>query len=80
MEHDTGTRSAGRTFTKSVYGDTDSAIELAALDAARAFFGPQPLLEVVRDYMVTALPHNDPHREDGAYHARVTVRVSSDPS
>ena len=45
-------KARGRTFLASVAGDTAVEIELAALDAARAFFGDGPQLEVVHDYTV----------------------------
>lgn len=45
-------RREGRLFSGSAVGDTADEIELAALDKARAFFGPDVRLEVVRNYAI----------------------------
>ena len=42
----------GRRIHVLVFGDNASEIELAALDAAREFFGDSPRLRVVPDYLV----------------------------
>lgn len=82
MEQDTNTRPAGRTFISDVLGNTTDAIEMAALDAAREFFGGDLDLEVVRDYRVwpNTAPNKHPDCVKGRYRAAVAVRVIEDPS
>lgn len=65
-----------RIFHTTVCGDTAEEIELAALDAAREFFGPAPRLQVVPDYQVCGVPDNSPHAETGKrYVAGVRVQT-----
>jgi hypothetical protein len=59
-EHDQSTRPSGRTLSVYAYGDTAEQMELMALDKARAFFGTDVRLDVVRDYAVFA-PMAEPH-------------------
>jgi hypothetical protein len=39
-----------RSFRAKVFGNTPEELEMAALDAAREFFGPEPHLEVAQTY------------------------------
>ena len=69
-------RPAGRTFVALVAGDTAEEIELAALDAAREFFGAGPQLEVMRNYKVGPVGGFSPHAPSGKkYCAEVPVRT-----
>jgi hypothetical protein len=65
----------GRTIGVLVYGDTAEEIELAALDEARAFFGSDIQLRVVRDYGV--MPSSGPSKK---YMASVRVETVGYPS
>lgn len=67
---------AGRTFGVSVAGDTADEIELAALDAAREFFGDSRQLEVVRDYRAFPVGLIAGHAQSGKkYSAEVRIRT-----
>ncbi len=61
---------SGRSVAVSVWGANTGALEMAALDAAREFFGPEVHLEVVPDYQAHC--YKDEPR--GRFHANVTVR------
>lgn len=54
MNEDTEARqeSRGRTINVYVAGNTADEIELAALDEARAVFGADIALEIIRDYAI----------------------------
>ena len=52
---DEHTDAPGRILVVTVLGDTADEIEMAALDAAREFFGPDRQLAVVPDYMVSSI-------------------------
>jgi hypothetical protein len=63
---------AGRSIRVGVDAPDLAALELAALDSAREFFGPDVRLEVVRDYQVHDMKsRNDPARR---WMASITVR------
>lgn len=51
---DRETRPAGRGVQVLVFGNSADEIEMAALDEARPFFGPDVRLEVVRDWTANA--------------------------
>jgi hypothetical protein len=61
----------GRSINVEAWGPDLDGLELAALDSARKFFGPEVRLEVVREYAVREYPMYEPARR---YHANVTVR------
>lgn len=67
MDEDTAAhlKPGGRTINVVVCGDTADEIELAALDEARKFFGPDRQLEVVHDYSVTGMPAHHKLAESG---------------
>lgn len=67
-------RAPGRTINVRVGGDTADEIELAALDAARAFFGDDRQLEVVRDYGVISTVPGGPCA-DKKYYAPAGIEV-----
>ena len=78
MNEDTGRRqeSPGRVMHVYVWGDTAEEIELAALDKAREFFGPDRQLAVIPDYQVSSIGPHGPFRESGKrYTAGVRVRT-----
>lgn len=66
----------GRAIAVPVYGASQEALEIAALDEARNFFGCSVRLEIVRDYRVQVNLRNEPERR---YWARVTVREVTQP-
>jgi hypothetical protein len=70
-EQQAGERIHGRSVMVYAYGTDVEALEMAALDEARKFFGPEIQLEVVRDYAVGTYTKNEPGRR---YVAGVTVR------
>lgn len=59
-----------RIFAVEALGDTLDELELFALDKARELFGPEPQLEVIRDYTVTLYS-----RPEKRYRARMDVRL-----
>ena len=61
----------GRSVSMYVYGADMEALEMAALDEARKFFGDQMHLEVIHDYQVFTYSQEPPERH---YAANVTVR------
>jgi len=65
-----GEQVKGRRLSVLAYGADVDSMELAALDEARKFFGPDVRLEVIRDYSVV-VKDGDPARR---YYASVTVR------
>jgi len=70
------TQPAGCVIHTSVCGDTAEEIELAALDDAREFFGPDRRLEVVADYQVTRCNPGTSHAGHGKkFAAGVRVRT-----
>ena len=63
-----------RTISVYVQGDTREEIEMAALDAARAFFGQEVRLEVIPVYKVNYLASAEPgHRGEGMILVREVV-------
>ena len=68
----------GRRIHVFVFGDNASEIELAALDAAREFFGDSPRLRVVPDYLANIVLPNGMFTEKAggkAWQATVTVEA-----
>jgi hypothetical protein len=75
---DRETRPAGREVEVFVFGDNADEIELAALAAARAFFGDDAHLTVVPAYKAMAvLPGYSLEKQAGGkkHHAQVIVRT-----
>lgn len=73
-----------RNVSLLVYGNTAAEIELAALDEARAFFGDDLCLEIVRNYQAYR-PLFDGNQAECArrgaqFMATVVVRVVEDAS
>lgn len=60
-----------RAIAVRVYGANADALEMAALDEARQFFGSDVHLEVARRYTVGSDPHAEPERR---YSSTVLVR------
>jgi len=78
MNEDTAARqeSPSRVINVFVPGDTVDEIELAALDEARAFFGADRKLEIVRNYEVHAVSPGSRLAESGKkYSAALKVRA-----
>jgi hypothetical protein len=67
-------RSPHRLFETSACGDTETEIELAALDQARGFFGNDKRLEVVRTYSILTA-ENSPLAGGKKHRATIWVRV-----
>jgi hypothetical protein len=65
----------GRNMTVTVSADTMAALEMAALDEARQFYGDGWRLWVMPEYR--AWPNHDPKRT-GKFVATVTVRLVED--
>ena len=68
------TSDGGRVLQITVYGNSHTELELAALDKAREFFGPDIQLEVIDEYKASRVPSY----EDGGgkmYTAGMTVRA-----
>jgi hypothetical protein len=79
-ELELGGQVKGRIFTVTVYGDTASEIEIAALAAAQPFFGDGVPLEVIQDYMVSrTTPHEQAKAGDKKYVTWVRVRALVQP-
>jgi len=71
----------GRSLTVLVFGDSATDLEFAALDEARKFFGPGPVLEVSPEWsagLVPVEPSSGMSMQAGGkqYHARILVRAS----
>jgi hypothetical protein len=65
----------GRILHVTVHGDNANELELAALDEARGFFGPDVHLEVVNDYQVTGTSEFDKDANGRKYIAGMRVRA-----
>jgi hypothetical protein len=65
----------GRILHVTAYGDNVNELELAALDEAREFFGPDVHLEVVNDYQVVGTGEFDKEAGDKKYAAGMRVRA-----
>jgi hypothetical protein len=65
---ETGQReqTSGRSVSVYVLAADATALELAALDEARRFFGGEVRLVIVRDYKVATYTTNDPAQRYGA--------------
>lgn len=63
IRSDEHTASPGRILWVVAYGDTADEIEMAALDAAREFFGPDRRLAVIPDYQVSSIGPHSPARD-----------------
>ncbi len=70
----TGQQSPCRLFETSAYGDSETEIELAALDQAREFFGEGARLEVDRTYSIHSA-ENSPLAGGKKHRATIWVRV-----
>lgn len=71
-----GNEVQGRVFRATVFGDTASEIEIAALSAAQAFFGDGIPLEVVQDYHASGTtPLEREKHANKKYVAFVNVRA-----
>jgi hypothetical protein len=70
-EHDIEKGTQGRSVSVEAWGKDMPALEMAALDAARGFFGPETRLTVIADYNARCYPS---YEENRRYHASVTVR------
>jgi hypothetical protein len=76
FDTDRETSSPGRLLHLTAYGDTADEIELAALDQARTFFGPDRQLEVIHDYQVTGTwPEDKPEAAGKRFTAGIRVRT-----
>jgi len=69
----------GRKISVLAFGDTADEIELYALDQARAFFGKDLRLEVVRSYEVWGISTGSMLAKAGGkqHHAQITVREAA---
>ena len=68
---DTGQQARGRHMRIEVFGASEAGLDMAALDAAREFFGADRKLEVIRDYPVQVDRHSEPSER---YSAPIWVR------
>jgi hypothetical protein len=80
MSEDTDRRqeSPGRVMHVYVWGDTADEVELAALDKAREFFGPDRQLEVVLGYHVWTIDRSSsPEAQESGkrYSSSIIVRT-----
>lgn len=74
-EQDQHTQPEGRIFHTTVYGDNAAEIEMAALDAAREFFGEGALLQIVDDYQVIGVWNEEGRASEKKYDSVVRVRA-----
>ena len=71
--------SRGRVLYVTACGDTPDEIEMAALDEARAFFGPDLRLVVIRDWQASQISPRSIYAQTGKkYTADVRVRTVED--
>jgi hypothetical protein len=71
-------RHEGRSFSTAAFGDSTSEIELAALDEARKFFGPDVRMEIVKNYHVgTSVGHGEA-ANGKRYYSHVRIEIFGD--